>query len=824
MSNQLFIVAALICMALWIPTASAAKLTVAKNGNGMYTGIQQAINNAGPGDEVVIVDDEIYEEQVTIDSTKTGLTLRSSNILNRPIIRYRDTINVHPINYAESQSPEKINYYINGALRIIGVKDVTIEGIIIDGERPFVFCYEMVWNSNSTYYALFHGNSALVICRSGDVSITNCEIVNSFFGTYITDRNAEGVYAPANSADYPISVRGIPWSGFAKTGNNIIEKNRIHHNTWGIFFEASWNLGSTIRYNLFYENHHATDSAASFVRGISSEGLNHPGGAILFKDNELASAAIYNNTFWHNYLIFGGNWKPGSQQLIFNNIYGEPNIYWTSDKNYPSPFISTDPVFINRMKHCVYACQNGPVKIERTPINVYDEGIDDDVVDTFISYSNVRIMNGLPLVEPSDVLFPVYLSSGTIYRQIDNVIVPGNRILSTAGKAFPSEANIRWLETRFKSTDPLSPDFLIPDWNDEFVKKFILDQGWPDAGVYDKDGTIADLGAIPFCGQINDIQIKIRPVEPVFINENKVTVKFDLFSNHSGLKNLSIAYCSWVNLKYQPESFASSVNPMNKSDIIPVKLSSSSVKIGSNTVTFVPPIIDSLTNEASIEMIISGETSDGQRVSSEVAFIPYKKSSCYFNVELWDSLMINQITKVKSGMLLVVVIKPMKLGTLFTEKIAYVKVDLSSGFPVYHGELDSNLFISSISGTYTAKVRLPYVPKNGYERILVSGAYEKEDYSVEIFKGCSDLFSVSSSTSSINPGNGRIKMDKAGIYEKIQLIDLHGRVIRVAKNIKCTNDSKIFEMLQVRNLSPGVYVIRMKDLATGKMRYRRLLR
>ena len=73
-----------------------ATFTVAKDGSGQFTTVQAAIQAAGQGDEVVILDAGRYAEQVTIDSTKNGLVLRSENPLaaSRPTIVFQDKINL----------------------------------------------------------------------------------------------------------------------------------------------------------------------------------------------------------------------------------------------------------------------------------------------------------------------------------------------------------------------------------------------------------------------------------------------------------------------------------------------------------------------------------------------------------------------------------------------------------------------------------------------------------------------------------------------------------------------------------------------------------
>ena len=242
----------------------ANTLAVSQSGGGNFTTIQAAINAAKPGDVVKILDAATYPEQVTIDSTKDGLTLTSSEptALNKPRIVWQDTVNVHPKTAAESQIDSLINFDKNGALRILSAINITVNGLAIDGGGPYVYGWACVWTSTSGPASdLVAGNAALTIWGSGGAHITNCDVSNAYWGINLKDRNEGGIFANANPADLqPKNI--VPMSGFGRTGNHIIEYNRIHNNSFGLWFESSWDLGSTIRYNLIYENHHQTAAFA----------------------------------------------------------------------------------------------------------------------------------------------------------------------------------------------------------------------------------------------------------------------------------------------------------------------------------------------------------------------------------------------------------------------------------------------------------------------------------------------------------------------------------------------------------------------------------
>jgi hypothetical protein len=243
----------LVLLAVQISTA-AALYSVAKDG--AYKTVQSAINAAGPGDIVQIEDLETYNEQVTIDSTKSGLILRSANptASKKPVIRWRDTTTVLPKTYQQSQHQDSINFDQNGALRVLHARGVVIDGIKVDGGGAYPWQWEAILENK---WPLFHGNAAITLWVAGDVVVRNCDITNAYFGINIKDRNEGGIFANANPADLD-TWNIVPLAGFGRTGNHIIENNRIHDNSFGMFFESVWDQGSIIRYNLFYENHHTS--------------------------------------------------------------------------------------------------------------------------------------------------------------------------------------------------------------------------------------------------------------------------------------------------------------------------------------------------------------------------------------------------------------------------------------------------------------------------------------------------------------------------------------------------------------------------------------
>lgn len=559
----------------------------------------------------------------------SNLILRSTNpnSIKKPTIIYQDKINTHPHTAAEASDANTHNmFYENGALRILNSNKITINGITVNGGGPYAYGYNGVFvpKGGANASPLFNGNSAIMIYHSGASVIKNCEITNAYHGIYVYDHNYGGIFYPF-STSYLDPLNIVPGSTFGKTGNHIFEHNRIHDNAWGMFFEAAWDLGSTIRYNLFYSNYIKTDFR-TIVKALP-DGSNEPGGALFFKDDMLSPLAIYNNTFWHNYLLLAGHWRAGSQYLIFNNIYSSPYQAW--GKVADNEYMEMDPVYVNRIHNVVYSVQQqalgNPLKYF---IQVLDTGLNKTINSDTTTGWQPLIMNELGMVQTDSIKKSINLSDGTVYSKVFNVIREGNQIVNTsASSGMPSNANARWLESHFKSTDTVSADFLVPDWNDSLVKQFIVDQGWSGADIRDSDGTAADLGAISSAGSAS-IEAVITPTYPVTIEGTTATARFDLSCITGNISNPVIKYMNWVNNVMNPKdsnSWSSGVTPISAADLILIPAPSSPIVVGSNKITFTVPQRTASQKYAFLELTIQGTSSDGKTVTSNVGFLPFNQ-------------------------------------------------------------------------------------------------------------------------------------------------------------------------------------------------------
>ncbi len=708
---------------LAVQISTAATFRVAQDGSAAYKTVQSAIDAAQAGDIVQIEDLAVYEEQVTIDSTKSGLILRSLNPTSsrKPVIKFQDTKTVLPKTYAQSQHKDSINFDQNGALRVLHARNVIIDGIKVDGGGAYPWEWEGVWEQK---YALFHGNAAITLWVAGDVVVRNCDLTNAYFGINVKDRNEGGIFANANPADLD-TWNIVPLAGFGRTGNHTIENNRIHHNSFGMFFESVWDQGSVIRYNLFYENHH-TKTVAAKVAGFASEGGNQPGGALFFKDHMLSPLAIYNNTFWHNRATFVANWQVGGPHLIFNNIIAQPdtiaNVHQDISRKFPS-----------RMHHTLYATQ-GQRPGRRTQdyyIGMRDPG-DGSHIDTSVkvtAYDQVRVMNGMDKVEIEGqrVTVQVQTSEGLVDTSffVDWAIQPGARITTPFGR----NSTVRWFEMKFLSTDTASPDFLVPDWDDPDVEKLVLDQGWPDAGILDADGSPADLGAIPKAGRASS-NVVIRAVKPVIVNGSSATIDFDVLGlEKASLSDLKIKYIRWIkNVPYKKDSFGPEFDTIGAGDVVSVTAPNTPIRMGSNSLTIdIKKALGANEHYAFFELILEGKNADGETELTSVGFIPYRKVDYEFIVKVLDFATGKiELDSVKAGEMVKISITPRSVGgTTFNNEVAPCTLTLSSGYVIYTEQGDT-LMVKAVKGTLIKEGYFTRVPSSGYDRISVNGAYGKQ--------------------------------------------------------------------------------------------------
>ncbi|MDG5814969.1 right-handed parallel beta-helix repeat-containing protein [Chitinispirillales bacterium ANBcel5] len=718
------------------------RLTVAQGGEGMFTTISAALEAAGPGHVIEILDNEVYEEQVTIDSTHHGLTLTSSNPTssNRPVILWQDTENVHPMNSTEAQDTAMINYDRNGALRVLRARNVTIDGIIVDGGGAMPFAYSDVWESDTP---LFHGNAALCLWKSGNTVVRNSEFKNAYFGIYINDGNKYGAFVKYYPRIPPVEPETIiPRQTFGICGNHLIEQNRIHGNSWGIFTESMWDFGSTIRFNLIYNNYHQSIDFATHVVTLPG-GENQTGGAIVTRDHNRSPLAVYNNTFHNNYTIFAGLRRSGTQHLIFNNIYSRPKHLWDQGYNgaFRNPQVIMNPLFPSRMKHSIYASQwQEPDRDQRfidPPSGCVTTGKNVEV------YTSVNVLSGMDTPQRGAQFIFQCDDSSKVTVDTDQFISPGALIDAPEGQAFPASANIRWLEIQnyfLNTDDPTHPDFLVPDWEHPVVDSIIKEGGWPEAGIVNDNGSIVDIGAVQ-SGPLHTVFGKITPLSSVGIDHNSMaTLQFDLnippeFSNPR-IRHLRLL--KDVNL--DEDSFGSNAPVIETADIIDINPPSTPLESGINSLTF-PVLTIPVQSEGAytfLEMIIEGEGPDGQIVTTDVTTFPYREVYS-FDVQILNDFDGDAVDTAFAGERYVLKLAPIGPGGIeFSKTLTDIAVSLNSGHNLYRWPDDGEepkdmLIISDIEIETQQEVVFTTVPPGGSEYISATAAWMDEYRLIPIF-------------------------------------------------------------------------------------------
>jgi hypothetical protein len=278
------------------------------------------------------------------------------------------------------------------------------------------------------------------------------------------------------------------------------------------------------------------------------------------------------------------------------------------------------------MKNCLYAAMGDLApRTQKVTAQQYDSTLQEYItVDSVVSFYQVLITNELQNPQQSNLVVAITLplSAGPVVvnQTVTNVTLPGALITTP----FPVEANIRWLEMKFKSIDPLSPDFLIPDWDDPNVKKLVVDQGYPDA-----DGSIADLGAIPYGGKVADVAL-IRPLSPVIIAGDNATLTFDVSVESGTFNNPKIKYIRFIkNVPFgaaEKDAFGPATKPIPAANILDVAAPGAfTVQKGSNSLTVTTPARLATEVYAFYEIVLEGTGGTGKPVASNMGFMPYRK-------------------------------------------------------------------------------------------------------------------------------------------------------------------------------------------------------
>jgi len=782
----------------------AADITVCKTTGEdacMFKTIQEAVNAAKPGQVIEIMDAAVYKEQVTIDGRgewnsasewngknqgpvkdvkggKNGITIqykptgaRLFGTHDRPTIEWKDTENRSPKNYTESKAEGQLpgqsgNFETNGALRILWAQGVTIDGIKVDGGGMAPFENKAVWDSK---YPLFHGNAAITIAVAGGAVIRNCDITNGYFGINIKDRNTGGVFGNPNPAD---NDKTIPLSGFGKVGNHLFEYNKIHNNFTGMFFESSWDLGSTIRYNLIYSNIHTTSALPTM-----EDPSNAVGGAILFKDVKYTPVAIYNNTFFNNTGNIMAGWKVAAPHLLFNNIFSKPSYALGVQSAQPNSVqnASFEHRFPYRMHNSLFAATADLKSEQRHIQNCKKDAVRDETGkeitpgiygQQITGITQVRISNNFPNPTPSNTQVECTGALAGTMVSTTEFIAPGAPL---TGTLFSTAANIRWLETTksisgtedlFVSVTPTSADFLRPKWDNPQVEKFIKGQGWKDIGIKNSDGSAADIGAISSNGRALAVEARVKPSNVVLVNGTKAKASFFVSVENGQMNNAKISFLRWVApLPTTPaEPSGNAAPPVLKDSIHTITAPATAVAVnGNNTMEFNISQLPALArNDTSgqygfFEIVVTGKDASGNDVVSDIGFLPYRKLEYTLKMTVHQGSSATPVTEVKAGepyRLHVVPCKgsdPANCGSYTDGPLSEISYELQSNAAAFMYNVSDNKPFTqdgpspSANMTSSGKDYNVYFTRAGKETIMGSGVANISGGGRLVFLGTLDI-------------------------------------------------------------------------------------
>jgi hypothetical protein len=345
------------------PAANAASLQTCINGAhtnnpvGLDTSSDTTIVTVAPG---------LYQltSQIRINNRKNLWIIGDTTATeaNQPRILYQDTVHTYTdLDTAKRNDTSTAGTYgqNNGTVWIYMSSNILLEGLLIDGAKysnqasviSRIFAYGATLGLGKTDEV--RGNVGVNVLMSHAVQLRYLSVTNTWDGIAIVSPNLGGAFSYPDPNDPKAEVTAtLPTSQAGLVGSHLVERCRIHDNTFGILCQRDWDLSSVFRNNLFWNNYlrHWADPRTSpgVTTGYAcpaSEYITHlceidtavhadgsrrslayttVGGAFLMTDVALTPYRIHNNTFFNNATTISGYYKTGTQHLFYNNLVGKP--------------------------------------------------------------------------------------------------------------------------------------------------------------------------------------------------------------------------------------------------------------------------------------------------------------------------------------------------------------------------------------------------------------------------------------------------------------------------------------------------------------------
>lgn len=572
-----------------------------------FTTIGAAVRACATNDRCEIrVAPGIYQEQVVVERKNDMWIHGDEN--NPPTLRFLDTLSTHVQDSTNGLGLDSWSRYAerNGVIQVVDSDSIRISHLLIDGVRKFSFQWLNVWGSQFQ----FNGNSGIAITNSRATHVHNTSITNTWYGIRFKDRNLGGVYA--NLEQWEIDRRiaeATPLSRFGRYGDHLFERNRIFGNVWAFHSEQSWDLPSTIRYNLVWSNRsQATDfnCARPTICGapqlVDGDRRYHAGGFLFLKDAILVSHNIHNNTFHDNPHLISGYFKAGKGHSFYNNIVSQNTVD------------STDITSVD-----------GRTKF------------------LFAGYSNAH-HNVLSANRTGQ--FPLFGAQDTLWvarRTTTNGASPVDSFVAPAGRD-----NHYFQTIAFQSTNPTSPFFLCPDWSDAGVERTIAGKGWAnipgplgipiDRGALTQAGTGCSWG-----GSGDSIGLRLQAASPIiFQNQVDASFRFRIIpvnTEAGAFTNIQYHYTAYID-SLPFETGVSSSRGLMTPLVSPVPGLFGALRMGTNDVSFPFPRTN-LGEYGLIQLMVSATHTNGRTYVSNLEVLEYRRLNYILEVRLYARSDIN---------------------------------------------------------------------------------------------------------------------------------------------------------------------------------------
>ena len=216
-------------------------------------------------------------------------------------------------------------FQYNGMFVVHKSTDVTIRGISLKSQPTF-FQNVNVWGAAND---VLLGNVGINMNQTLRTKVQDCDISGFFAAFYIQGRNVGGAFGRANVNDLD-DADIVPLSRFGQIGDHLIERNYVTNNWWFAYNEIDWDLASTFRYNVAFQNMNKSFQYGDTLtdKGQATNELNNMTGGFMYaKDAVVIPHRMYNNTILSSPIVLGhGYWRSNVQSLFYNNVISFVNL------------------------------------------------------------------------------------------------------------------------------------------------------------------------------------------------------------------------------------------------------------------------------------------------------------------------------------------------------------------------------------------------------------------------------------------------------------------------------------------------------------------